>query len=272
MTIDEEGEYYVTSSVIVPRLVTAKRRIDQLISNAIDGRRSNGQIIDPQLVKTWKLPFEELWNGYLEEFVHDPLFLCATLLDPRNVCGKTLSWTVLKRGTAALKEKLSAKFEEFEEERISRTLAPVVPDLNSQDAVPGIRVATARAAAIGEDELSHAVVAAAFGAGRDHESSSQDHNGPSTLFHRTYNNVSDELRALFDAVRSSDMDGKWKRNPMDMYLNPALNIQIAKAVALDVLSVPAGEALSERVFQSLRVSLRQTDVACPQLMYLVLRL
>ncbi len=58
----------------------------------------------------------------------------------------------------------------------------------------------------------------------------------------------DELRALFDAVKQSKMKGKWKEDPMKIYGDLTLNIQLARTVALDVFSVPAGEAPSERNF------------------------
>ncbi len=44
------------------------------------------------------------------------------------------------------------------------------------------------------------------------------------------------------------MNGKWKEDPMKIYGDLTLSIQLARTVALDVFSVPAGEAPSERIF------------------------
>lgn len=49
MTI-EEGEYYATSSVVIPRLLAAKRKIDSILASAKSGNNSNGRIIDPRMV------------------------------------------------------------------------------------------------------------------------------------------------------------------------------------------------------------------------------
>lgn len=43
------------------------------------------------------------------------------------------------------------------------------------------------------------------------------------------------------------MIGNWSENPIKLYQDPKIKLQLAKAVALDVLSVPAGEPPNERI-------------------------
>lgn len=44
------------------------------------------------------------------------------------------------------------------------------------------------------------------------------------------------------------MIGNWRENPVKLSQDPKINLQLAQAVAFDVLSVPAGAAPSERIF------------------------
>lgn len=66
MTIDEEADLFIPSSVVIPRLLSAKRRVETLISKARDGDRSDGAIIGVQVVGGWRRPFADLWDTCLD--------------------------------------------------------------------------------------------------------------------------------------------------------------------------------------------------------------
>lgn len=40
----------------------------------------------------------------------------------------------------------------------------------------------------------------------------------------------------------------WKTDPMKLYGNPVLNLQLSKSLSIEFLSVPADQAPSERIF------------------------
>lgn len=89
LTIDEEGELYIASTTVVPRLIAAEEHMSSIIDKTLKGNWSNMQIIDTRTLSTCKEVMNDLWKVYLAEYLHDELFLCATLLDPRNWCGRT---------------------------------------------------------------------------------------------------------------------------------------------------------------------------------------
>lgn len=229
ITIDEEGEFYITSSAVVPRLISARRKISCLLVAAKDGSRRGNQIIDPELVASWEPLFYELWDNYLEGFLHDELFLCSTLLDARNGCGQELSSALLTEALSALESRMASKFE-------CVSVAEASDEGNEE--VMGPTVATARQNALGSFVLPSSIVAQAFGVALS-ESNEADSCAQA---------VRDELAALFKAVKLSGMTGDWKRNPLDLYRENAIALKLTYLVALDVFSVPAGESASERIF------------------------
>lgn len=64
---------------------------------------------------------------------------------------------------------------------------------------------------------------------------------------RTYKNVDSETSAFSTAVQNINSISKWSTDPIDMYKDSTLNIQQAKHLALEVLSVPTGEAQSSSI-------------------------
>eukprot|EP00171_Calliarthron_tuberculosum_P003086 IDg3086t1 len=70
---------------------------------------------------------------------------------------------------------------------------------------------------------------------------------PGAVGLRDYNDVKDELRGLHAAITKLDVFEKWDVNPMRLYRGDC-KLKLGKSVALEVLSIPAGEAPSERIF------------------------
>lgn len=113
MTIDEEGELYVTSSTVVPRFWSAKCDINKIFSEACGSPSESRSIINPRVVSSWRTTFNNLWDDYLEEFLYDYLFLAATILDPRSGCGHRLSEHILESAMATLRKMLEDKFKKL---------------------------------------------------------------------------------------------------------------------------------------------------------------
>ena len=76
LTIDEEGEKYITSSSVIPRLIEAKKGIDAVMAESEADRTGNGLNIRPKLVRSWKSTVDSLWNIYVAGF---SIFLVATV-------------------------------------------------------------------------------------------------------------------------------------------------------------------------------------------------
>lgn len=229
ITIDEEGELYITSSLVIPRLLTAKRKMVTILNAAKNGCRSNGCIIDPDLVASWEPLFNDLWNSYLDGFIHDDMLLCATLLDARNGCGRELSVSLLSEAKTALQSHLLQKYDNLVEES---------DILDVDNVAAGPSVASRRNEALNTYILPQSAVARVFGV----ESTASD----SSITREKA--VEEELAFLFRAVNNSGMVGKWDKNPLDMFIKHSSKLKLSRSVALDVLSVPAGQAASERVF------------------------
>lgn len=232
LTIDEEGEKYITSSVIVPRLLVAKRKIGSFISSATRGDTADGAFIDSHTVGSWETIFYNLWDSYVDGFLHDELLLTATLLDPRNGFGCGLSFSLLKEAKEALTSRLESKLD-----------ALMIAEDSTSDDTPlptnaGVSVADARSSSLGSHLLPQSAVASIMGIDISSENTSS----------QNMNTVQEELRILFKAVSDSKLVGNWSADPMDLYRRGKWNLQLSREVALDVLSVPAGQAASERVF------------------------
>lgn len=237
ITIDEEGELYITSSMVVPRLCAAKDQMDTMLERCAAGVRDD-VIKNPDIIKGWAVLVNKLWDTYLAGFCSDELFLVATMLDARTKAGASLTKPLKDAAVAALKARLSAEFDRQEAARHAAAVAGPPQPSNA-----GAQVADARAGALPDankiashfDEIFAMAGAANAGVG------GMPINAPP----RTYNTVGDELLALLTAIKQADMD--MKMDPMSLYRNNR-HLQLARAVALDVLSVPAGEAPCERIF------------------------
>jgi hypothetical protein len=106
ITIDEEGERYITSSSIIPRMHSAVDKIDGLFalnSQAVPG----GGFQRPREVARWQQHFQHLSTTYLKPFFDDEMFLVATMLDRRQGV-ETLPAHLAMAAAAALRTRLTA--------------------------------------------------------------------------------------------------------------------------------------------------------------------
>lgn len=245
ITIDEEGELYITASAVVPRLTTAKQRIDLIIANAERGDDSNGLILNTDRVKGWKPLFNDLWDKYLDEFCFDDVFLMATLLDARFGAAALSSEQLIAAG-AALRVRLT---NEYSRREADRAVAQRVLDeaAVAQGGAAGVNADGSDA--VVHEQVSNGRVAGVEYSGRSVHASlallGLAAEGPMamSLPARTYRGVEDELRALVGLPKM-----QMAKDPMTIFSDRNHNLQLARVVALDVLSVPAGEAPSERIF------------------------
>lgn len=227
LTISAEGEHYVTASTVIPRLLAAKKHADEIFQATNNGDDYNGSITDPLVVSQWNGAWKKLWDTYLHGFITDELFLCATLLDPRNGCGRNLTPPILLKAKAALLERLQKQFEKLQNVADEHRGVIDVPLTN-----PVIDQ--------GDDALSADYVASIFG------SQTSSTESPNKNF-CTYNTAEEELKTLFDEVNRTNAFKKWYTNPIDMYKKSS-RLQLCSVIAPDILCVPAGEAPSERIF------------------------
>jgi hypothetical protein len=231
ITIEQEGEYYVTSSAVVPKLVRAKQTIDHIL-NCVGVRNNvNGTIANCQVVFSWKPKIDELWATYVDGFVSDKVFLSAMWLDARNRCGFGLPRDVTDKAIAALKEMMTAaRAFLIAAHRAVAAAAPVLPPPQPAAAVADDSpLAHLRNMGLHVPEV--AALAPVQAAPLELQLDSVDDE---------FNKVSVKL-ATVDLPRDHS-----KFNPMSVFAGG--EFPIACRVALDVLSVPAGEAPSERIF------------------------
>lgn len=124
LTISNEWDLYNTSSTVIPKLIQAKRNIDGTFEAAESAINLNGNILDPVVVQRWFPTWKKLWSIYLSGFLEDESFLCATLLDPRHGCGRSLTIQVLSRAKNALLEKLKDVYKKRESSETSNNRQP----------------------------------------------------------------------------------------------------------------------------------------------------
>lgn len=247
ITIDEEAELYITSSAVIPRLCAAKQRIDEIFGNAARGDNCGGQILNMDRVKQWKDLVNDLWAEYLDGFVNDEVFLCASLLDARWAV--KLNDSARRAAVTCLRSRLEREYE-----RRIRDLHARAADADSAARAPargannnnaGVQVADGRAEAVESnvDAFASALL------GNDAVEQRGEQNRVIAVV-PTFRNVDDEERVLFEKIvaLNKNRDFSMLADPMSIFRDPLANLQLARAVALDVLSVPAGEAPSERIF------------------------
>ena len=107
MTIDLEGEFYISISAVVPRLLENLARIEKEFSDALQaepGRRRRMQ--------GWKHIFDGLVTRHLSAFLDDNVCLAATLLDVRFSVSSLDSFPVTQsKAVRALKALLDEEYE-----------------------------------------------------------------------------------------------------------------------------------------------------------------
>lgn len=151
--------------------------------------------------------WDDLWSAYLESFLQDDHFLCATLLDPRNGCGRNLNWSLAKKSKGALLKRFERAYS-HQEENISRNKN--VPCYSEPEQTE-----------LSSELLADNIVATLFG-------SSPRMPGNASPSKISYNTPEEELRALFEAVQEINLFRKWLSHPF-------------LPMALSLLSMPAGK-------------------------------
>lgn len=209
ITIDEEAELYITSTTIIPRLLAAKKHMDKIIENALKGDSSKHNVIDTRTVGAWKEAMIHLWDTYLAIFLDDQAFLCATILDPRNGCGRNLTVPIVKKAQRALEDELKIRFDLLEEKLLEE-------NATERDSVPqpsnaGISVSASRQESTIPAEFPSKVIALIFGNRSGAE--------PSQSFPalRNCNTAHDEMSRLLHAVNRMGVYKKWDVDPMSLY-------------------------------------------------------
>lgn len=260
ITIDEEGERYITSSTVIPRLHSAVSQIDSLFAlNAQNEPAANFQL--PRAVASWQNHFHRLTTTYLRPFFDDAVFLVATLLDRRHGV-EALPRFLLEPATRALMARLTAvhaimsaehddAVRRWQEEQVE-LLRLRQDDRQAQGDVERAlnrHVAAAREAQVFVHAHDDRLLDALFGAGDGIQVQQQPAAGgaqaqapqrPSPSFR----SVQDEMATLRYLPRlPHDADA------MQYYTKESpYKLELARRVALEVLSVPAGEAPVERDF------------------------
>ena len=74
ITIDEEGEYYITSSSAIPKLHQAKHILDAFLTYAQRNSSAGGKLRNPGQTASWIPTIKRLWDVYLQPFMEDELF------------------------------------------------------------------------------------------------------------------------------------------------------------------------------------------------------
>jgi hypothetical protein len=228
ITINEAGELYITSSSVIPQLVDAKQRIDTILAACARGDNLKGAIAQPAKVAAWAALVAKLWDTYLAGFVDDDLFLSATMVDARWQLGVSLPFDLQTKAGASLRRRIQVEFDRREQEReiAARVLAQSggnALDRNVVDEQARVRTAAALGIAVLQVQQQARVA----------------------LPPRAYNDIDTELALLFAAIANRQEPLPLDADPMQIFRDN--NLQLARAVALDVLSVPSGEAPCERI-------------------------
>ena len=232
--IDEEAEKYITSSAIVPRLLHEKNEIETMFAAA----RQEGQTIflKAERVQRWQLTLDKLYDAYVLPFTADEEFLAATMLD-RRWGTESLPPGSLRAAGAALRARLEAHHDVLELARVRAVQEEehrraALPDNAAGSAV---REAQARVQQHAHDA---AELARALGVPRD-----EQREGP-VLPPATFREVNDEIAVLLRLPKL-----KMNANAMVYYkLDAPQKLDLARRVARELLSLPAGEAAPERDF------------------------
>ena len=237
--IDEEGDKYINSSAIVPRLTSAITKINGMFENA--SRPNDKTFLNADEVLRWRPTFDALVARYIEPFCSDEAFLVATLLD-RRFGVETLPHWLLAAANIALTARLAAVHDQLEAERAAALRQRYEQQQQAAAAVPvdanlHVNVALARELQVFAYQHDAVALARAFG-DADVASAGPPPDLP------TFRTVADEkaaLRALPPLKMTDD--------PM-LYYSPSSphKLELARRVAVDVLAMPSGESPCERIF------------------------
>ena len=250
LAIDEEGEKYITSSSAIPRLIEAKKGIDTVMAEAEADRTGNGLIIRPKVVNGWKSTVDSLWNVYVADFLEDPIFLVATILDVRFCLGVTLPAQLRAKAFVELKTMLEKEFSRRVAMEIANARDAQHPasgmNGNGQNNNAGVQVANARTSAMPGTSTDLTALRKWIS---NNVSIPDDDGG------FDFNSVNEEMAKftatvmrLFEPHHQEHPNAK--TDPLSFFRHhpTGKSLQLCAKVARDVFAVPVGEAPSERIF------------------------
>lgn len=243
-----EGEKNVTMSRATVQLQGAVDHVNAIFSAAAVGDNSNGLVADTGRVNAWAPLIQQHMETYVSGFLLDDLMLTAMFLDYRNKCGKGLPDDKIRRAAGAVKDRIAAAREELiEADRAVR--ASQAPVLQNQNAASNDN---------DDDDMAFLV-----------DLGVAERAAPVQLQQRAADpapeivlpTVEDEFKALLAALkeearRSDALQMQLQArerdsldvDPISLYNNNKYKLPLARKVALEVLSVPVGEAPAERIF------------------------
>lgn len=238
IAIEQEGEYRVTSSDVVPKLVQAKEKIDNILRCVRTRNNIGGLIANCELVTSWAPKIESLWNTYIHGFTHDKIFLCAMWFDARHRCAANLPPWVSAEAIDAVKDLMTTAREQLI--AAERDLAAAQQQPANQDHALPPADANAPVEAQAVDPLAHL---RNLGIIREEPVPVQQ---PRQLDLPT---VEDEFARISRHLATLVLPANLHLfDPMSAF--QAAEYPISRRVALNVFSMPAGDAPSpsERIF------------------------
>jgi len=222
----------------VPKLAAAFLHAGTVFTEANKSSQSM-QILDKPTVRKWEPTWRRLAATYLEPFFEDETLLVAFLIHPYNVAGQRhkVSTAIVTKAVASFKARLQTKLAELEAQRQAASSVPAAIVIGDDSQPPN---GEGNKLAIDADLLSAlGLDKSVLDSGRPAEIPQ-----PRPLL-PPLPSADDESKAYLLAVVS---DGWSVHEDKPLALFKDGRFPIAKAVALDVLHVPAGEAPSERIF------------------------
>lgn len=241
--IDEEGERYITISAVVPRLLSAKAKIDTMFILLKKGEGNEFGFRNRQQVMSWRVLFDRLWAAYMQPFYMDEVCLVSSTLDPRFGTNSMPS-DMARRACTYLRMRLQREFEAREREREQHAADVLLASVAHSPVTDGVNAGEKVADPRKSDVEFY-----------DHDIQVSDAGWAQAevvLMPRTYNKVSDELAELARLMRLRTWT--MASDPMKLYQEKSLTI--VKPIACGLLAVLAGEAPSERIFSMALAALR----------------
>ena len=190
----------------------------------------DGHLRRPTVVAEWQASFDALYAIYVASFFDDPLFNCAMLLDVRN------------HGGLVLTDEKEMEISRDTEHQISKAKA-MLCDMVNDECIRQLKKQQEKAA-------------------KEQNIAEGSYEERADFFFRNKFNIH-EVEAIHVNDATIEMArfmllvrDLWKKNcitdrtdPIDVFRSgEGMKLNLIKAVALRVLSVPVGEAPSERIF------------------------
>jgi len=247
ITIDEEGEQYVTLSYIIPRLSAAREDLlekfgkAQLADNLDNGMRFE----NCGAVASWQETHEYLWTIYLEPFLSDDAMQCATILDPRHFLGACLPQDLRKECLNTFFRMLKEEQERMiEEENRDRSNTTEQMTLEGHPSNAGRQVTAARMASTKQFDIADEVEWV-----NEHLAQLREASESVCSMNLTpeaeYTEFCLNIARLWNSSRHPTADF----DPLSIFrINSCSRLKLCHRLARRVLSCPAGEAPSERIF------------------------